>query len=124
MPIKYTYNQNENIVRGEAAGRLSIGEIETYAKNLLFNSDIKPGFIEILDLKGVMDFDFTFETGRKIINIYRQLYKEKDFRGSIHLSPEDMQFGISSLMSAILENVSTVYTVREKDEISLALTML
>ena len=124
MPLKYTYNEEENMVKVEATGKLAIAEIESYAMGLLASPDIKQGFIEILNLRGVRDFDFTFDSGRRLSQIYYKLFKEKKFKGSIHLSPDDMQYGISNLMSAILENVSIVYTVREKEEISLALDLL
>ena len=124
MPLKFTYNEQDNIVRAEAAGKLSIAELESYAQGMLHNSDIKPGFIEILNLSGVQDFDFTFDSGRKVTKVYSLLFKEKKFRGSIHISPKDMQFGISNLMSAFLENTSIVYTIRERKEIDLAIRLL
>lgn len=121
MAIKYSYTEEDNTVRVEAAGVLSICEIETYVKAVINDEEIRAGFVEIFNLKGVQDFDFTFRSGRKVVLLYSQLLRDKQFRGAIHISPGHIQYGISHIMTAMLEDVSMIFTVSDKSEIEVAL---
>ena len=121
MPIKHSYNPEQNVVKVEAAGELTISEIETYAQSIIANEEIALGFIEIFNLKGVKGFNFSFECGKKVMKLYSKLYTEKKYRGAIHLSPTYLQYGISHIISAFLEDIAVVYTVRDKEEIESAL---
>lgn len=121
MAIKHTYFEEENIVRVEATGVLTISEIENYLKAVMENDNIKDGFVEIFNLKGVQDFNFSFQNGKRIVSLYSMLMKNKQYRGAIHISPGHIQFGISHLMAAILENTSIVFTISDSSEIEVAL---
>ncbi|MCM8541477.1 MAG: hypothetical protein NE328_14515 [Lentisphaeraceae bacterium] len=121
MAIKYSYSIEENTVRVEAAGVLTINEIEAYVKAIIEDETIQDGFIEIFNLKGVQDFDFTFEAGKKISSLYSKLMMDKHFRGAVHITPKDIHYGISHILSAILEDISIVFTIRGKSEMALAL---
>ena len=121
MPLKHSYLPEENIIKVEALGELTISEIETYLNAVFNNDEIKNGYIEMLNLQGVVDFNFSFQCGRKVHKLYLKLFQKKQFGGAVHLAPNHLQFGISHILTAILEGIADVYTVREKADLENAL---
>lgn len=121
MAIHYSYSSIENTIIVEAQGVLTIEEIESYVNEVIKDENIQDGFIEVFNLKDVQDFDFTFDCGKKVGTLYSRLLEDKKYRGAIHISPHEIHYGISHIMSAILEDISIVFTIQDKSEIKAAL---
>ena len=59
MPIKYKYDSNLNIAHAHPYGELSIVEIDTYFNEVLNDSEMKTGFVEVVQFENVENFLFS-----------------------------------------------------------------
>jgi hypothetical protein len=55
MPITYKYDNEANIIRTTASGKVKTGDLRDYVTKVLEDTRIKKGFIEIADFESVTD---------------------------------------------------------------------
>lgn len=120
MPIIYDYIEKSNIIAVRARGILTISELEEYTWSLLNEEGVKDNFIEVVDLEEVSDFNFSFQNGCTIYEHYFQLKKLKKLAGSVYFAPEQIHYGISHVISTILDNINELIITRDKNEVEAA----
>ena len=80
--------------------------------------------MEVLDFEDVSDFNFNFLNGITVRKHYYQLKDLKKIAGSVHFSPEQIHYGISHIISEIIETSIGLIIVRDKKEVEVAVKNL
>ena len=103
MPLRYEYNQDQNIVNTYPYAELSTLEIADYFKEMIKDDEIRIGFIEVVHFKDVENFRFSYNEAESILKAYNALNDEKNVRATIFISERDMHYGMSRMLQTLHE---------------------
>ncbi len=73
MPIKYDYDNDENIVYSYPSGLISISDISEYFNRLTENPNVGSDFIEIVNLDEVTEFKFSYKDALQLPDLFMGL---------------------------------------------------
>ena len=116
MAIRYECDKDENIVYAYPSGLVSMSDISEYFQKLGEDPDVGNDFIEIANLEGVEEFNFSYSDALQLPNLFGELKNKKKHKGTILIGTKDFQFGMARMMSIISENDVTIRVVRSQEE--------
>jgi hypothetical protein len=114
--VEYNYDPQKNIVTVYPNEALSVLDISEYAQKILADSNIKTGFIDLVDFQEVFDFQFTYKEATTFPAIFTDLINKKDHKGTIILTKSNLQFGIARMWSTIMDEYLDVHVARSVEE--------
>ena len=103
MPIRYEYDQDQNIVNTHPYDELSTLEIADYFIEMIKDEEIRMGFIELVNFKNVENFLISFNEAGKIIKAYNALNEVKNIRATIFITERDMHYGMARMLQTLHE---------------------
>lgn len=103
MPLRYEYDQDQNIVNTYPYGELTTLEIADYFKEMIKDDGIRIGFIEVVNFKDVENFRFSYDEAASILRAYNALNDEKNVRATIFIAEIDMHYGMSRMLQTLHE---------------------
>ena len=114
--VKYNYDPQKNIVTVYPNEALSVFDISEYVQQILADSNIKTGFIDLVDFQEVNDFQFTYKEALNFPAIFNDLINKKGYKGTIILTGSNLQFGVARMWSMIMDEHLNVHVVRSAEE--------
>ena len=123
MPIRYDYDQSQNIVKTYPYGELKTLEIADYFKEMIKDDEIRIGFIELVNFKNVENFRFSYDEAENILKAYNALNDEKNVRATVFIAEKDMHYGMSRMLQTLHEinnsgdNMFVVRTEKEAKQV-------
>jgi hypothetical protein len=103
LPLRYKYDQDQNIVNTYPYGKLSTFEIADYFKEMIKDDEIRIGFIEVVNFKDVENFLISYNEAENILKEYNALNDKKNVRATIFIAERDLHYGMSSMLQALHE---------------------
>ena len=119
MPLKYKYDQDQNIVNTYPYGELSILKIASYFEEMIKDDEIRFGFIEVVNFKNVENFSFSYNEAESILKAYNALNDEKNVRATIFIAEKDMHYGMARMLQTLHEinnSGDNMFVVRTEEE--------
>ena len=104
MPLRYKYDQDQNIVNTYAYGELSTLEIADYFIEMIKDDDIRMGFIELVHFEDVENFLISYNEAENILKAYNALNEEKNVRATIFVTERDLHYGMARMLQTLHEN--------------------
>jgi len=101
MAIDYTYEPDERMIRTEARGIVSAKDMYDYVSEVIGRVDITSGFIEIVDVERVEDFEFKYSDTDALRSLWPK-FVEKGCLRSIIYAPTDFGFGLMRMLQTVL----------------------
>jgi len=101
MAIDYTYESDNRIVRTEARGIISARDICNYVSEIIGRVDIASGFIEIVDIEKVEDFQFKYSDTDALRSLWPKFVKKGCLYSIIH-APTDLSYGLMRMLKTVL----------------------
>ena len=101
MAIDYVYEPAERIIRTEARGIISARDINNYVSEIVGRVDIASGFIEIVNLEEVEDFEFKYSDTDTLKSLWPK-FVEKGCLCSIIYAPTDLGYGLMRMLQTVL----------------------
>ena len=120
MPVRYEYDQDQNIVNTYPYGELCTLEIADYFKEMIEDDEIRIGFIEVVHFKDVENFRFSYNEAEYILKTYNSLNDEKNVRATIFIAEQDMHYGMSRMLQTLHEmnnSGDNMFVVRTEEEV-------
>lgn len=114
--VEYNYDPQKNIVTVYPNEALSVLDISEYVQKILADSNIKAGFIDLVDFQEIDDFQFTYKEATNFPVIFTDLINKKDHKGTIILTKSNLQFGIARMWSMIMDEYLDVHVARSVEE--------
>jgi hypothetical protein len=114
--VEYNYDPQKNIITVYPNEALSVLDISEYAQKILADSNIKTGFIDLVDFQEINDFQFTYKEATNFPAIFTDLINKKDHKGTIILTKSNLQFGIARMWSMIMDEYLDVHVARSVEE--------
>ncbi len=103
MGIHYRYASDENRVYTEVRGRVTSGDFATYCNGLLEDAQVRPGFIETIDVEEDAIVEVTFRDCLPLAEIWER-YLEAGLAGSIVLPRSACAYGIFRMFQGAMAN--------------------
>ena len=101
MAVEYTYDHENGMVKMEARGIISARDMCNYVSEIIGRADVASGFIEVVDLEKVEDFQFMYSDTYALKSLWIQ-FCEKGCRCSIIYAPTDCGYGLMRMLQAVL----------------------
>ena len=101
MAIDYAYEPDERIVRTQARGIISAKDMYNYVSEIIGRVDITSGFIEIVDIEKVEDFEFKYSDTDALRSLWPNMVK-KGCSCSIIYAPTDLGYGLMRMLQTVL----------------------
>ena len=120
MPVRYEYDQDQNIVNTYPYGELTTLEIADYFKEMIKDDEIRMGFIEVVHFKNVENFRFSYNEAEYILKAYNSLNDEKNVKATIFIAEKDMHYGMSRMLQTLHEinnSGDNMFVVRAEEEV-------
>ena len=114
--VEYNYDSQKNIVTVYPNEALTVSDISEYAQKISVDSNIKNGFIDLIDFQEVHDFQFTYKEALNFPGFFTELINKKDQNGTIILTKNTLQFGIARMWAMIMDKYLDVHVVRSVEE--------
>ena len=103
MPIRYEYDQDQNIVNTYPYGELTTLEIADYFIEMIKDDEIRIGFIELVNFENVENFLISYNEAEKIIKAYNALNEVKNVRATIFITERDFHYGMAHMLQTLHE---------------------
>ena len=116
MPITYEYDGEKNIVYSYTTGVVNMPELAEYFKNVAEDPKVEKDFIEIANLDGVEEFNFSYSDTLQLPDLFAEIINQKNQRGTIFVAKKDFQFGMARMMSIVVEGSLPTRVVRTQEE--------
>ena len=119
MPIRYDYDQGQNIVNTYPYGELKTLEIADYFKEMIKDDEIRIGFIELVNFENVENFRFSYDEAENILKAYNALNDEKKVKATVFIAERDMHYGMSRMLQTLHEinnSGDNMFVVRTEEE--------
>ncbi len=121
MPITYQYEIDSKIVRAKATGLVTTKEILDYVTNIIEDTKIEKGFVEIVDFQLVRDLIVTYSELNPFPEIWKK-YTEKGCKAVLIYTPTDLSYGTFRMLQTVVAMEHEVaedlfIVVRSKDEL-------
>ena len=98
MPVKYTYQPNENTIEIECWGELNIQDIVQYFSKIEEDPSIGKNPIEIVDLSKVRFFNVAYFEASELPFDYETVHNKKQIMGTIFVGVSDFNSGLAELI--------------------------
>ena len=118
MPVRYEYDQDQNIVNTYPYGELSTLEIADYFIEMIKDDEIRVGFIELVNFGNVENFLISYNEAESILKAYNELNDEKNVKATIFIAERDMHYGMSRMLQTLHEmnnSADNMYVVRTEE---------
>jgi hypothetical protein len=103
MPLRYEYDQDQNIVNTYPYDELSTLEIADYFIEMIKDDEIRMGFIELVNFENVENFLISYNEAEKIIKAYNALNELKNIRATIFIAERDLHYGMARMLQTLHE---------------------
>jgi len=114
--VEYNYDSQKNIVTVCPNETLTVFDISEYTQRVFVDSNIKNGFIDLIDFQEVHDFQFTYKEALNFPGLFTELINKKNQNGTIILTKNSLQFGIARMWAMIMDKFLDVHVVRSVEE--------
>ena len=128
MPITYHYEIDTKVIRAKATDLVSTKEILDYVTNIIEDTKIEKGFIEVVDFQTVSDLAVTYSELDPFPYIWGK-YMKKGCKAVVIYAPTNLSFGTFRMLQTavmmrheVAENLFVV--VRSKEELEVKLKEL
>ena len=101
MAFSYQYETCANFVRTKATGTVTTNDLIKYVGNIIEDTNIKGGFVEIVDFTSVDDLVVTYSELSPIPLLWEK-YKEKGCKATIIFAPTDFSFGTFRMLQTVV----------------------
>ena len=122
--VEYNCDPQKNIITVYPNEALSVLDISEYAQKILADSNIKVGFIDLVDFQEINDFQFTYKEATNFPAIFTDLINKKAHKGTIILTRSHLQFGIARMWSMIMDGYLDVHVIRSVEEAEKSIEMI
>ena len=102
MPITFTVNVAENLIRTVAVGPIELEDIEQYVQQQMTHPDIRPGMHELVDMRAAT-LDLSYEKMKRLVGRIEPFNdKVGDARCAL-VSDNDVSFGFARMYEMMAE---------------------
>ncbi len=120
MPIKYNYDAGANIIHSHPYAELTLSEVIAYIDDLIQNSAISDGSIEVVHFDKVDNFLFSSEEASGLPPKLYELFNEKSIQATILVGKRDLHYGTARMLKTMYELQDPKYpsfVVRNDEEL-------
>ena len=128
MEFQYDYDSEDNIVRAQVSGTITVSSMQEYIRSIVQDERIRSGFIECINFQNVEDFVFAY----KDVSIFSRLwdyYIQKECRATIIAAPTDLAYGCCRMLQKVIEldhedTAPRFIVVRSQEELRLTVDQI
>lgn len=121
MPVKYDYDPVLNIVHTKFYGKHTHLDVTDHFRELSKNNDIKNGFINIVYLESIDDYQVTSSENQTIVENFTKLKQKKAVSAVVFVCKSDLHFGYGRMAQSwheVKDESDEVYIARNDAQLA------
>jgi hypothetical protein len=112
MPIGYTIDSEQRLIRTRPEGVLTINDTLEYFARLASDPLLSAEAIEIVDFSKVTDFTFHYSEMQRITRSYQTAKSTKEIVATVFFCPSELSFGVGRMLQVLHEMANPAHVVR------------
>ena len=127
MPIRYSFDNDEQLIRTVVTGELNTPDTLEYFAALASDPDCPSDAIEIVDFSAVTDFSLQFAQMYEITHGYEPTRATRMITATLFHCPSDLAFGIGRMLQSLHEMVNPdhiTHVARTEEELKEFIALL
>jgi len=128
MTAEYEYDSENNIVRTQVSGTITVPTMQEYVRSIVQDKRIRNGFIECMDFQNVEDFVIAYKDVSILSRLWHH-YIQKECKATIVAAPTDLAYGCCRMIQKVIEldhedTAPEFIVVRSQEELRLTVDQI
>jgi len=102
--LNYKFHSTLNLIELHPTGVVKIADILSYSKEVLTLGIVTEGTVEYYDFSGMTNLALDYQSANSLQEALRD-WVERGWLGSVYFTPNDYQYGIIRMLSAMLDSI-------------------
>ncbi len=102
--LNYEFHSTLNLIELHPTGVVKIADILSYSKEVLTLGIVTEGTVEYYDFSEMTNLAVDYQSANSLQEALRD-WVERGWLGSVYFTPNDYQYGIIRMLSAILDSI-------------------